>query len=43
MKCCCGKDDGYYVAKISDTQVVLESNCCITTILCSIQMIEFSV
>ena len=43
MNCACGKSDGYYVAKINDKQAVLESKCCITTILCSIEMIEYSV
>lgn len=43
MNCCCGKIDGYYIAKITDNQVILESKCCITTILCSIDTIEFSV
>ena len=43
MNCACGRSDGYYVAKINETNVVLESKCCITTILCKIEMIEFSV
>jgi len=43
MNCRCGKSDGYYVHKITDTHVILESNCCITTILCKIEMVEFSV
>ena len=43
MNCACGKSDGYYIAKITDNQVILESKCCITTLRCSVDCIEFSV
>lgn len=43
MNCCCGLQTGYYIAKITDYKVILESKCCITTLVCSIDHIEFSV
>ena len=43
MNCACGKSNGYYIAKISEYLVILESKCCITTLVCSIDRVEFSV
>lgn len=43
MNCCCGKKDGYYVALVTETHVYLESKCCITTLICAIETVEFSV
>lgn len=43
MICACGRQDGYYIAKLTDEQVILESKCCITTLICKIETVEFSV
>ena len=43
MMCACGQNRGWFVVKVRDNQVVIDSKCCITTIICSVECIEFSV
>lgn len=43
MMCACGRNDGFYFVGIKNEKIIIESKCCITTIVATVDHIEFSV